>query len=356
MIKRISSTEWEVKRYKALGISKPCVNHSYVIKDKERVIIDPILAESGADYIVIPSFIELEHLTNLNKDDKYIVTKSGKKILESLGEYDYMVVDYGDELDIGDTNLKFYCTDNFIVTYWIEHDILFSGELFSQYGVLNKYDESSERKLIMSEFKEFFANILLPYREEIKRIIEGLDEVKISSIFPSHGATWRKYTSEVLFKYRFWSSGDYKDTATIVYISIYQATELIAQALKNGLEEKLKVKVHKLNYSPVTEIMRDVLDSKFILVGSPIICNDIHPKVKFFLEYMKSLKPSNKKIATPFGSYDWNDEGKDYIIKFFEELGFKVFYDNILFTRFLPSKKRLEEIKEFAEKLADLSP
>ncbi|WP_456418806.1 flavodoxin domain-containing protein, partial [Methanocaldococcus infernus] len=283
---------WEVNRYKALGITKSCLNNSYIIKDKEKVIFDPIaVKDEKADYIVITNFLELEHI-KLSKENKYIVTKFGKEVIENFGEYDYLVIGYGDEFNIGETNLKFYCTDFYITSYWLERDILLSGELFSQYEVIGNSDTKEDFRKLMEELKEYYANILLPHREDILKLLEDFKNLEIKKILPSHGVCWERYIENVFFKYKFWSLGNYRERAVIVFISLYQATELIAKTLKEGLEEEIEVRVHRLNFSKITEVMRDLLDAKYLLVGSPTINNDIHPKVKFFLDYMKKLNPS----------------------------------------------------------------
>ena len=53
--------------------------------------------------------------------------------------------------------------------------------------------------------------------------------------------------------------------------------------------------------------MTQLLDAKYIFVGSPTLNNQMLPSVAAFLCYMRGLRPKDR-IGMAFGSYGWSGE------------------------------------------------
>ncbi|MEO2118091.1 MAG: FprA family A-type flavoprotein [Methanocaldococcus sp.] len=352
--------------------------NSYLISDKNNILIDTVRMKSfdellhnlknivdlELDYIV-SNHISPDHNECIGKlveltGAKVITNKIGKHYLDVLFDtenWEFIIVKNGDEINIGDRTLKFIVDNKFghMLTYSIEDKILFSNDLFGQYVVYKEKIDADVGHKIMLEAKEYFANILMPYRKTILKILNIVKDLELEYICPSHGVIWYRMIDEILTKYHIWSSGFNKNIAVIAYATIYSSTEKIARALGDGLaEEGIDVIYHRLDTSPLNIIIRDILDAKYVLVGSPTINMNVHPKVGMLLTYMEGLKPSNKKIGVAFGSYGWKECATKKIKEFFKKLGFKVVDDEILAFRFAPKENDIKKIKEFGRKLAKI--
>ncbi|ACV23863.1 FprA family A-type flavoprotein [Methanocaldococcus fervens] len=374
----MSFIEWEVKEYMSLDINKGTTYNSYLILDKENVLIDPPrikhldelklylkdIADLKIDYI-IPNPSGLDHNECLEKlveitGAKVVTTKIGKYCLDTqfdTKDWEFIIINNGDEITIGNKTLRFITDDKFryLLTYCVENKILFSNELFGQHTVYKEKVDLEVGHKIMLEAKEFFANILLPNKDNILKMLKILKDLNLEYICPSHGIIWHKMIDEILLKYRNWSSGVYKNTAVIAYATIYYSTEKIARALGEGLAEGgVNVTYHRLDASTLNIVVRDILDAKYVIIGSPTINTNVHPKVGMLLTYIEGLKPYNKKIGVAFGSYGWEEYATKKINEFFEKLGFKVISGKILTRRFAPGENDLRKIKEFGKKLAKI--
>ena len=95
--------------------------------------------------------------------------------------------------------------------------------------------------------------------------------------------------------------------------------------------------------------MTDVLDAKYIAVGSPTLNNTMMPTVAAFLCYMEGLHPEDKKTFA-FGSYGWGGQGVTKIQDKLNEIGLDVICDPIK-TTYIPSEETLNEIESKVESL-----
>jgi flavorubredoxin len=102
-----------------------------------------------------------------------------------------------------------------------------------------------------------------------------------------------------------WSSGAAEDKAVVVYDTMWKSTEKMAEAIAEGIAQSgVKVGVYSLRKSDQAELMKEILMSRAVLIGSPTLNNGVFPPIAGFLTYMKGLKPRNK-MGAAFGSYGW---------------------------------------------------
>ena len=89
--------------------------------------------------------------------------------------------------------------------------------------------------------------------------------------------------------------------------------------------------------------MTDVLDAKYICVGSPTLNNGILPTVASFLTYMKGLTPKNR-IGLVFGSYGWGGQSVGIIEEILKSCGFKMLEP--VKVQYVPDAETLNEISK----------
>ena len=111
----------------------------------------------------------------------------------------------------------------------------------------------------------------------------------------------------------------------------------------------METKLYDLKGNHISDIMTEVLDAKYIAVGSPTLNNTMMPTVAGFLCYMEGLHPEDKK-AFAFGSYGWGGQGVTKIQDKLNEIGLDVICEPIK-TTYIPSEETLNEIESKVESL-----
>ena len=67
-----------------------------------------------------------------------------------------------------------------------------------------------------------------------------------------------------------------------------------------------------LKVNHISDIMAEVLDARYIAVGSPTLNKTMMPTVASFLCYMRGLAPAGR-VGIPFGSYGWAPMGPNEV-------------------------------------------
>jgi len=104
-------------------------------------------------------------------------------------------------------------------------------------------------------------------------------------IAPSHGAIWRSHPETITCAYGTWGKAECKNKVLIVYDTMWGSTE-------------------KMTKSDRSDIIKEVLDARAILVGSPTLNNGMFSTVADLICYLKGLKPKGK-LGAAFGSHGW---------------------------------------------------
>ncbi|EHP83983.1 FprA family A-type flavoprotein [Methanotorris formicicus] len=373
--------DWEIRNFHGYITPNGSTYNSYLIKDKENVLIDTakdyMLNEliNGISNIINPKDIDYLIVNHVEKDHSGCVDKiveiSGATVItnekgkESLSYHydtkgwDFIVVDSGDEISIGNRTLKFIKTpmlhwpDN-MVTYCKEEKILFSNDAFGQHIASSERFDYEIGDEVFEYAKEYFANILMPYKMLIPNAINSLKDLEIELICPSHGIIWKEKINEIIKRYLDWSSDKVENKAVIAYDTMYSSTKKMAYAIADGLMEKeVEVKIYRISETPLNVIMREILDAKYVLIGSPTLNQNLYPEVAKFLSYMEGLKPTNK-IGVAFGSYGWMEMATEKIKEVFKRLNFEIVDDECLKVKFVPKEEDLKKCYEFGLRLGNI--
>jgi flavorubredoxin len=376
----VGAIDWNIREFHGYETKDGSSYNSYLIKDEKIVLIDTVkkylfdefygrikkvVDPEKIDYIVV-NHVEMDHSSSLEKimeisKAKIITNQKAKEHLElhyNTKDWEYIIVDSGDSVNIGKRNLTFVKTpmlhwpDN-MVTYSPEDKILFSNDAFGQH-IASSERFDFEIDYTLDSAKEYFANILLPYRTLIPNAVKTVDTLETDLICPSHGIIWKENISKIKEKYLEFASNNVTNKAVIVYDTMYSSTEKIGLAIAEGLiKNGVEVKVFKISKTPVSKIIAEILDAKYVLVGSPTLNINLYPEVARFLKYMEGLKP-NKKIAAAFSSYGWAESATKHIKNTFDILSFDTVDDECLTCRFIPNEEHLKKCQEFGKKLAKM--
>lgn len=375
----VGAVDWNVRSFHGYSTNRGATYNAYLIIDEKVALIDTVKAPFAGELIrriseiidpekidyIVSNHVEMDHSSAIPEVMKVaknatIVTSapSGLKGLQAHygSDYNYMAVKAGETLSLGKRSLTFVATpmlhwpDN-MVTYCPEEKILFSNDAFGQHFASSKhFDVEVNLEEVYQEAKKYYANILMLYGKQAAKALEIVRTLDLEMICPSHGVIWTKHIPEILDKYEEFATGKPKNKALIVYDSMWHSTEKMAHAILEGFAKKgVETKLYDLKENHISDIMTDVLDAKYIAVGSPTLNNTMMPTVAAFLCYMEGLHPEDKKTFA-FGSYGWGGQGVTKIQDKLNEIGLDVICDPIK-TTYIPSEETLNEIESKVESL-----
>ena len=86
----------------------------------------------------------------------------------------------------------------------------------------------------------------------------------------------------------------------MVYDSMWHTTEAMATEITEAfIEMGIPARLLDLKVNHISDIMAEVLDARFIAVGSPTLNKTMMPTVASFLCYMRGLAPAGRASAFP---------------------------------------------------------
>jgi flavorubredoxin len=376
----VGGIDWDIRNFHGYLTQRGTTYNSYLIKDKKITLIDTVkhylfdemlsrikyvIEPEKIDYIV-SNHVEMDHSGSIAKilkicpNAEIITSTRGEKGLlrHYKKEWNFRVVNSGDTLKIGKKTLNFYHIPmvhwpDSMVTYIPERKLLLPNDAFGQHiASSERFDDEIDWGIIKEEASKYYANIVMPYGAQVEKAIELLSGLDINMIAPSHGLIWRSKIPDILKEYKKWAKYDSDNKALIIYDSMWGSTEKIANYLKEGIEEKkVNVTMRNLKTNHISEIIKDVLNSKLILIGSPTLNNNMLPSVGKFLTYLKGLRPKNR-IGFVFGSYGWGGQAVGEIEKILKELSWEIPFESINLN-YIPEKKELINVRKIGNNLGE---
>lgn len=319
--------------------------NSYIVRGEKTAIIDgfcgwdgvpetlfALLAEinvdiNSIDYVVV-NHMEPDHagwIEAFRKIRPHFHIVATKKAGGLISQYfgitdDYTIVKTGDSLSLGGgKRLQFYETPNVhwpetMVTYETSSKTLFSCDCFGMFGSVLAdacYDDAvtpEQTELYARETLRYYSNIVgafsYPARKAIK-VVRGID---LNLIAPGHGLMWRN-PSRIIDQYdqlASFSQGPAKEKITVIWSSMYGATEMAVQPLVEAMtNDGVEVAVHHVPYDDISYIIQSVWESSGVVVGMPTYEYKMFPAMYAALDEIFKKKALNRK-AFRFGSYGWS--------------------------------------------------
>jgi flavorubredoxin len=306
--------------------------------ERIRAIVDP----SRIDYL-ISNHVEQDHSGSIPDvmacaPHAKLITSSpnGLKGLQAHygTSYDYQPVKSGDTLSIGKRTLQFvhipmvHWPDS-MVTYDAADQILFSNDAFGQHlASSERFDDQIDLPTVMEQATKYYANIVMPYCMQVQRALEACASLDIGMIAPCHGIIWRSHCADILASYHVWSTQQLEERALVVYDSMWHSTEHMAQAIVNAFTDAdIPVRLFDLKCNHISDIMTEILSSRYLAVGSPTLNSTMMPTVAAFLCYLKGLMPrgmsDSGRMGFAFGSYGWAPLGPKSVASGLEAAGYQ---------------------------------
>ncbi|VVB88199.1 Type A flavoprotein FprA [uncultured archaeon] len=340
----VGAVDWNLRDFHGYTTPRGGTYNAYLIIDEKIALIDTvkkafsgemlariseIIDPSKIDYVV-SNHVEIDHsgslpdIMEIARNAQVITSEKGKEGLLRYyrGNWNLRTVKTGDELELGKKTLFFinaamlHWPDS-MSTYIKEDKLLLSNDLFGQHIASSfRFEEDAccppgyERDVVMEEAAKYYANIFMQFGALILKKIEEFQKlgIQIKMIGPSHGIIW-KNPEKIIDAYVNWAKGISAQKAVVIYDTMWESTEIMAKEIIKGVSESgVEASLFHLRRNEWSEIMKEVLESRAVIIGSPTLHNDLFPTVGGFLVYLTGLRPKNKIWAT-FGSYGWAGGG-----------------------------------------------
>ena len=377
----VGGIDWDLRNFHGYLTQRGSTYNAYLIIDKKPVLVDTVkhyLCEEMLSRIrqvidparidfLVSNHVEMDHSGSISRilelapQAKVISSPQGEKGLRRhfTADWDFQVVGSGDEVKIGQRTLKFLLTPmvhwpDSMATYIPEEKLLLPNDAFGQHiATAERFDDEVGWDIAYEEAAKYYANIVLPYGEQVKKALDAVSGLDIDMVAPSHGLIWRSYLSKILDAYYRWAANDAEQRAVIVYDTMWGSTEKIAQSLCQALEAAgLPVTMRSLKTNHISAVMADVLRAKLILIGSPTLNNGMLPSMGAFLTYLKGLRPKTR-IGFAFGSYGWGGQAVGEIEKVMRELNWRIPLSGVN-LQWVPEERELDGVREKGEELANI--
>ena len=378
----VGAIDWNVREFHGYSTSRGTTYNAYLVKGKRVALVDTVKAEffpemmariesvvnpEDIDYLIV-NHLEMDHSGGLPAfmervpKAQLVATDHGIKGMARHYRQGFptIKVKTGDSIQLGGKTLQFleaymlHWPDS-MFTYVPEDHLLLPNDGFGQHFASSQRfdDELPNLEFVMDEAAKYFANILMPLAPLIPPLLKKVEKMglQIEMIAPSHGIIWRSNLERILQAYGDWSKGVAEDRALIIYDSMWGSTERMARAVSAGmtgagLQNKL-IHVRRNHYS---DIIKEVLTAKVLVIGSPTINEGIFPSVEQVLYYLKGLRPLKKKGAV-FGSYGWGGEAIKAMEEQLKAMGVEILEPG-LGVMYVPGEEDIDNCARFGEAIA----
>jgi len=349
--------------------------NAYLIKGNEKTLlmdtVDPFkekelienlkkLKVKRIDYIV-SNHAEQDHsgaipeILKLYPEAKVVTNEKCKEFLKELlliSEEKFITVKEGDTLDLGEATLEF------IMTPWVhwpetmsgylrEHRILFTCDFFgSHLATSNIFTEGSFE--VYESAKRYYAEIMMPFRNSIKKNIEKIERFKIDIIAPSHGPLYKR-PEFIINAYKEWISDRVKNEVIIPYVSMHHSTEKMVYYFMDKLIDKgIEVKPFNLSVTDLGELAISLVDAATIVIATPTVLTGAHPAAVYVAYIVGALRPKTRFVSV-IGSYGWGSTMLEQIKMFLKNL--KVEFIEPVVIKGYPKEQDFKRLDELAEEI-----
>ncbi len=372
----VGVVDWNLKDFHGYETPYGTTYNAYLIIDNKITLVDTVKrSPEFLDQLLnnISSFVPIEKIdyviSNHSERDHsgsvsdviekipnavLLCSPHGKENLEKQGILPdrYKIVGNMEELSTGTKTLKFFHVPlvhwpDSMMTYFKEENILFSNDGFGQhYGKSCMFADEAGIDIVLKEAAKYYANILTPYGTSILKALDALKTLDIKMIAPAHGMIWRRKQDieSIISRYTKWAKHIPGEKTLIVYDTMWGSTEILANVCYQQLSSAgIKTEMFNASKRDISDIVAEILDSKFVIFASPILHNQILPTMGKLFVYLSGLKFLNRK-AWCVGSYGWSKNSFDKLEEFIKNSAFDLISPGF-YVKFKPTEKEIEELK-----------
>ena len=221
--------------------------------------------------------------------------------------------------------------------------------------VLSRYPDAttdlyvSDEGRIYEAAKRYYAEIMMPFRNVIKKNLEKIAPYDISIIAPSHGILYQK-PSFIINAYKAWIGDAPKNLVVLPYISMHESTKKMVDFLVSSLVENgVSVEIFDLTATDIGKLAITLVDAGTIVVGTPTILTGPHPNVVYATYLANALRPKAKFLSI-IGSYGWGNKTVEILAGMIPDL--KVEVIEPVLAKGVPLEADFKALEVLAETIA----
>lgn len=382
----VGVADWGIRDFHGYLTPNGTTYNNYLIMDEQITLVDTVKHDFSAATIeniqaitemskianIVINHIEPDHASSLDRIMElcpgvpiYISEKGRNGLARyfDTSRWDLRVVKTGDKLNIGKKTLTFIETPmlhwpDSMMTYVEQDKLLISQDAFGQHlATTSRFDDEFVNCQSMAELEDavvdYYANILMPFGSLVKKKLDDIAKLglEIDMIAPDHGIIWRKDIAKILQMYRDMASGAAELSVAIIYDTMWNSTELMAEPIMQGVKaEGVECKVIKLRATPMSGAIKEFWKARGTIIGSPTLNNILFPSVAEFLTHLRGLRPKLRLMGA-FGSHGWSGGAVREAYTEFEKMGLETVQPGVE-IQFKPSAEDKQKCFEFGREFA----
>jgi len=371
----MGSVDWDRRLFDSLiPLPDGTSYNAYLVEGSEKTVlidtVDPSMAEElltqiegvpKIDYVISLHAEQdhsgsIPHVLSRYPDAKLISSPKAKGMLMDLlriPEKSFATVDNGETISLGDKTLKFIHTPwvhwpETMVAYLEEDKILFSCDFFGSHIATTDLYVVDEAR-VYEAAKRYYAEIMMPFRNVIKKNLEKIAPYDIAIIAPSHGPIHPR-PSFIIDAYRDWILGSPRNLVVLPYISMHNSTKQMVNFFVSSLVERgVTVEQFNLAVTDIGKLAMALVDAGTIVLGTPTVLAGPHPNVVYGACLANALRPKAKFVSI-IGSYGWGGKTVEILAGLIHNL--KVEVIKPVLAKGLPSEDDLKALENLAETIA----
>ena len=344
--------------------------NSYIILDDKITIMDSVDKRAGEEwlanikrelegkepYYLVISHMEPDHSANI----KLLAdTYQNVKLVGNLKTFMYLnqmykidnleerkvVVNEGDELDLGEHRLKFIMAPmihwpEVMFTYEEKEKVLFSADAFGTFGCNSEGWPDEARR--------YYINIVGKYGAQVQAVLTKINNLEINAIYPLHGEVLENNLKYYMDKYNLWSKYEAEETGVLIaYSSMHGNTKEAAYKLKEQIKNE-NVEIISLNEGDVTEAVSLAFKYDKLIVASPTYNGELFPATEMFLKLLKSKGYQKRKVGF-IENGTWAPMAAKQMREIFEQMKEIEFIEPVVTIKTTLNETVLESLRQLAE-------
>ncbi len=274
--------------------------------------------------------------------------------LLQLPEEVFQTVADGETLDLGGKTLEFLYTPWVhwpeTMSTWLPEDrILFSCDFFgSHLATSDLY--VTDPAATLEAAKRYYAEIMMPFRQPIRRNLDKVLARDIGMIAPSHGPVYDQ-PQFILDAYRDWASDAVKNEVVLPYVSMHGSTQKMAHALLDALVARgVKVHLFDLVVTDIGKLAMSLVDAATLVLGTSTVHVGPHPAAHYAAHLANAIRPK-VRYASIIGSYGWSTKVVEQVAALIPNL--KVELLDPVICRGDPRAETYLQLEALADAIAD---
>jgi flavorubredoxin len=205
---------------------------------------------------------------------------------------------------------------------------------------------ADDLSMLYESAKRYYAEIMMPFRTQVRKNIEKLSEYEINIIAPSHGPLYDK-PEFIINAYKDWVSDDVKNEVVLAYVSMHGSTKIMVDYFVEALIDRgVEVKQFNLVHTDLGKLAIALVDAATVVIGTGTVLTGAHPKAAYACILANALRPKTR-FASIIGSYGWGGKMVEQVQGLLGHL--KAEFIEPVIARGLPKDEEFKSLDKLAD-------